>query len=148
MVRGGMLQRLSPHALEFGITEKFRRCAHARIVDPLPRDRAQLILQHLVDLATNFNRGAARNKYEIDAMAVHGGYMGSDNDLSELSIGVAGRRRAPAQRQLFGRATVPTEGTDQIRAMLEAPSGFIVVSFVQKLTDLPRPFSVFFKADP
>jgi hypothetical protein len=147
LVQGGLLQRLSPHAREFGITDKFRRCASARIVDPLPRQRAQMLLTHLADLAVNFNRTGTRNKYEIDSIAVHGQYLDGDDNLTELAIGVTGRRRPPAERPLIGRATVPTEGTAEIRAMLQAPSGFITVSFVQKLADLPRPFTVVFKAD-
>jgi hypothetical protein len=147
LVRGGMLQRLSPHASEFGITDKFRRCAHARIVDPLPRSRAHMLVAHIADLAVDFNRTGTRNKYEIDAIAVYGGYMNTGDDLTELSLAVTGRRRPPAERPLIGRATVPTEGTEQIRTMLERLSGFITVSFVQGFQDLPRPFSVVFKAD-
>ena len=147
MVDGGLLQRLSPHAQEFGITDKFRRCAQARIVDPLPRARAQLLLAHVADVAAQFNRTGVRNKYEIDAIAVFNGYMTGDDDLTELSIGVTGRRRPPAERPLIGRATVPTEGTEHIRALLEAPSPFIQANFVPRLAELPRPFSVVFKAD-
>jgi hypothetical protein len=62
-------------------------------------------------------------------------------------LGVPGRGRPPPARALFGRATVPTEGTDQIRVLLEAASSFVSVSFVRQLTELPRPFSVFFKAE-
>jgi len=147
MVEGGLLQRLSPNAQEFGITEKFRRCAQARIVDPLPRARAQMLLGHLAEIAAQFNRTGVRNKYEIDSIAVFNGYMAGDDDLTELSIGVTGRRRPPAERPLIGRATVPTEGTEQIRALLEAASPFIQASFVPRLAELPRPFSVVFKAD-
>jgi hypothetical protein len=147
MVQNGLLQRLSPHAAEFGITEKFRRCAQARIVDPLPRSRAQFLLGHVADLARKFNESEQRNKYEIDTIAVFGQYMSSEHELTELALGVTGRRRAPVERPLFGRATVATEGTDHIRALLEAPSGFITVSFIQKLPDLPKPFSIVFKAD-
>jgi hypothetical protein len=147
MIQGGLLQRLSPHAAEFGITDKFRRCAQARIVDPLPRERAQLLVTHLGDIARRFNESEHRNKYEIDVIAVYGQYMTSEDELTELALGVTGRRRAPVERPLFGRATVPSEGTEQIRQMLAAPSGFVTVSFVQKIADLPKPFSVVFKAD-
>ncbi|HEY1329189.1 MAG TPA: hypothetical protein VGI14_19790 [Casimicrobiaceae bacterium] len=147
LVQSGMLRRPAPHAREFHVTEKFWRCARARVVDPLPRDKAHMILTHLAEVAARFNRTESRNKYEIETLAVFGGYMSTDDHLSDLSIGVTGRRRPPQTRARFGRATVPTEGTDQIRAMLEAPSSFVVVSFVHKLTELPRPFSVFFKGD-
>jgi hypothetical protein len=147
MIQGGLLHRLSPHAAEFGITDKFRRCATARIVDPLPRARAALLLTHIADLARRFNETEQRNKYEVDTVAVFGAYMTNEDELTELALGVTGRRRPPPARALFGRATVPTEGTDHIRALLEAPSAFVDVSFVQKLADLPKPFCVVFKAD-
>jgi hypothetical protein len=147
MIQGGLLQRLSPHAAEFGITDKFRRCAQARIVDPLPRSRAQLLLTHIADVARKFNESEQRNKYEVDTIAVFGQYLGNETELTELALGVTGRRRPPPERALFGRATMPTEGTDQIRALLLAPSGFITVSFIQRLADLPKPFSIVFKAD-
>jgi len=85
MVEGGLLQRLSPNAQEFGITEKFRRCAQARIVDPLPRARAQMLLGHLAEIAEQFNRTGVRNKYEIDSIAVFNGYMAGDDDLTDAS---------------------------------------------------------------
>lgn len=147
MIQGGLLQRLSPHAAEFGITDKFRRCANARIVDPLPRTRAQLLLTHLADVARKFNESEQRNKFEIDTIAVFGQYMSNEHELTELALGVTGRRRPPPERALFGRATVATEGTAHIRALLEAPSGFITVSFVQKVADLPKPLGIVFKAD-
>jgi hypothetical protein len=147
MIQGGLLQRLSPHAAEFGITDKFRRCAQARIVDPLPRARAQLLLNHLGDIARKFNESEHRNKYEIDIIAVFGQYMSNEDELTELALGVTGRRRIPVERPLFGRATVPTEGTEQIRQILTAPSGFLTVTFIPRLADLPKPFSVIFKAD-
>jgi hypothetical protein len=147
LIHSGMLQRLGPHAREFQVTDKFWRCARARIVEPLPRDKAQMILAHLGELAARFNRVENRNKYEIESLAAFGAYMSTDDDLSDLPIGVTGRRRPPPARALFGRATVPTEGTDQIRVLLEAASSFVSVSFVRQLTELPRPFSVFFKAE-
>jgi hypothetical protein len=147
MIQGGLLQRLSPHAAEFGITDKFRRCAQARIVDPLPRSRGQLLLTHIADVARKFNESEQRNKYEIDTIAVFGQYVSNEHELTELALGVTGRRRPPPERAMFGRATVSTEGTEQIRAMLEAPSGFITVSFIQKVADLPKPFSILFRAD-
>lgn len=147
LVQSGLLQRLAPHAAEFRLTDKFRRCALARVVEPLPRAKAQLILNHLAELAARFNRSENRNKYEIDSLAVFGQYMSTDDDLADLSIAVTGRRRPAPERAVFGRATVPTQGTDQIRALLEAPSSFISVSFVHRLQEVPRPFSVVFKAE-
>ncbi len=97
-------------------------------------------------LATRFNRTAARNKYEIDAIATYGAYMSRQLDLADLKLGVTGRHRAPVARPLTGRATAQTEGTDEIRALFERQSGFVEVKFYKRMTDIPRPFSVVFRA--
>src|SRR5687767_12239975 len=65
MLRGGLLERLSPTGMEYGITNKFRVLARARVIQPLPRRDAQLLVAHIVDLAGRFNRTAVTNKYEI-----------------------------------------------------------------------------------
>ena len=145
MLQAGLLERLQPNAAEYGITDKFRQYAQARIVDPLPRSRAQLMLTHMADLAEHFNRKATRNKYEIEALAVYGCYMSREPELPELSIGVTGRRRASAARQVAGRATAPTGGRDQIRDLFEELSSFARIRFFHRLQDVPRPFTVFFK---
>jgi hypothetical protein len=147
MVQSGLLERLTPTGMEFAITDKFRGYAQARIIEPLPRERAQLLLGHVTDLATQFNRREARNKYEIETIAVYGGYMSLEPSIGELSIGITGRRRAPAERPVKGRATAQTEGTQQIRAMFQEVSGYLRISFFQQLSEIPRPFSVIFKAE-
>jgi hypothetical protein len=147
MVDSGLLQQPDPERLEYVITERFRHYAEARIVEPLPRSRAQLIVAHVGDLAKHFNRTASRNKYEIDSIAVFGDYMSRDPELSALLLGVTGRRRAPGARQAAGRATVPLQGHDHIRDMLEELSSFVLVKFFPRLQDVPRPFSVVFKDD-
>ena len=95
MVRNGLLERLSPSGMEYGITDKFRVLAKARVIQPLPRRDAQMLVSHIVDTAGRFNRTAVTNKYEIAAIAVFGSYMSLDEDLPDVSIGVTGRRRPP-----------------------------------------------------
>ena len=98
-------------------------------------------------LAARFNRTAVRNRYEIEELAVYGSYMSRSNDLTDLLVGITGRRRAPGQRNFIGRATAQTEGTERIRELFERQSTFIGVAFFKRLTDVPRPFSVIFRAD-
>ena len=93
MVRHGLLQRLGERSSEYGVTDKFRRYADARIVEPLPRSRAKMLLNHIADLAWHFNRTAIGNKYEIDALAVFGPYMSLEPELAEVTVA---RHRAPA----------------------------------------------------
>ncbi len=69
-MQSGVLERLSPSGAEYGITTRFREIARARIIDPLPRQEAQMIVTHCTELARRFNRTATRNKYEIEVIAV------------------------------------------------------------------------------
>ncbi len=147
MVRKGLLQPVAPHGSEYGITDKFRQYALARIVEPLPRTRAKMLLDHIAELAAHFNRTATRNKYEIEAIAVYGAYMSRDTELSDLSLGVTGRRRMPGGRPAGGRAVKPVEGSEEIRELFEAQSTFVDVSFFHHLQDVPRPFAVVFRVD-
>ena len=149
MVESGVLMKLPPSiGAAYGITPRFREIARARIIEPLEREQAQLLLAQCTQLAGKFNRTAYRNKYEIEAVAVHGHYMTRNKAIAQLEIGITGRHRRPDhQKNLIGRATTPTEGTQDIRALFEKQSGFIEVCFFKKLSAVPRPFSVIFKAD-
>lgn len=147
MVREGLLEQLTPTGMDYAITDKFREYARARIIQPLPRADAQLLVAHCAELAERFNRTATNNKYEIEALAVYGGYMSLEPNLSELSIGVTGRRRSLPARPAAGRATAHVEGSDQIRKLFCDQSSFVRVAFFHHLTDVPRPFSVIYKSE-
>ena len=147
MVQSGILTSLTPTGAHFGITTRFREIARARIIEPLEREQAQMLLTHCAELAGQFNRTALRNKYEIEAIAVFGSYMSRNQGMAELELGITGRHRRPGQKNLIGRATTPTEGTERIRALFEKQSGFIEVHFFKRLSDVPRPFSVIYKSD-
>ena len=148
MVQTGVLLKLSPTGAHFGITTRFREIARARIIEPLERSQAQMLLTHCAEVADKFNRTTARNKYEIESIAVYGSYMSRHQGLAAIELAITGRKRAPGQRNFIGRATAQTEGTDQIRALFERLSGFIEVQFFKRATDIPRPFSVIFRSDP
>jgi len=147
MVQGGVLTKLAPSGSTYAITPRFREIARARIIEPLERSRAQLLLGHCAELAQHFNRTAIRNKYEIEAIAAFGSYMTRSRAIAVLELGITGRHRAPGQKNFIGRATTPTEGTERIRALFEKQSGFLEVHFFKRLADVPRPFSVVFKAE-
>lgn len=146
MVRQGLLERLSDRGAEYGVTDKFRLYADARIIEPLPRSRAKMLLNHVADLAWHFNRTAVENKYEIDALAVFGPFMSLEPELAELTVAVTGRRRPPAERPAAGRATKALQGHEQIRDLVEGQSSYLRAMFFKSLDDVPRPFSVIFKS--
>ena len=145
LVKSGLLERRALNSDEYAITDKFRKYAGARIVDPLPRSRAQLLVTHMIDLAAHFNRTAARNKYEIEVLAIYGSFMSREPELSDVMVGVTGRRRVMGTRPMAGRATVPTAGHEQIRTLFEDLSSFVHVRFYKRPNDIPRPFSVIFR---
>ena len=145
LVEAGLLERPQPEVAEFGLTDKFRQYAQARIVNPLPRTRAQLMVTHMADLAEHFNRKATRNKYEIEALAVYGSYMSRGPELADLLIGVTGRRRSSVARPIAGRSKTPAGGRQQIRDLFEDLSSFVQVGFFYRLQDVPRPFTVIYK---
>jgi DNA-binding IclR family transcriptional regulator len=145
MLRRGLLERRGERGLEFSVTEKFRSYADANIIEPLPRSRAKILLNHIADLAWHFNRTAIRNKYEIDTLAVIGAYMNLEPELAEVTIAITGRRRAPAERPAAGRATQALQGHEQIRELVEGQSSYLRVQFFQGIDDIPRPFSVIFQ---
>ncbi len=145
MVQSGLLQRVNLSGGEYLVTDTFRQYAEARIVEPLPRARAQLLLAQIGGVAKQFNRTASSNKYEIAAVAVFGSYMSLDPDVKEISLGVTGRLRAQRERPADGVEAKPAEGHEQIRKLFQAQSGFVRVSFFKDLPDVPRPFSVIFK---
>jgi len=146
MVKEGLLERLTPTGMDYAITDRFREYAKARLVQPLPRAEAQLLVSHFAELAEQFNLTASNNKYEIEAVAVFGDYMSLETNLTELSVGVTGRRRSLPPRPTAGRAMGPVQGTDQIRRLFMDQSGFVRVSFFHRVHDIPRPFSVIYKS--
>jgi hypothetical protein len=147
MVEEGFLQRQPTQRDAYNLTDRFRAVARARIIEPLPRAQAQELVARFKQMAAHFNRTAARNRYEIEALAVFGSYMSTQDDLPELAIGVAGRRRSPEERPRFGRATTQSDGTAQLRALFESQSSYVQVTLLRRVHDAPRPFSVIFKAD-
>lgn len=147
MVREGLLERLTPSGMDYAITDRFRGLANARVIQPLARKDAQMLVTHLADVAAGFNRTSSANRYEIAALAVHGSYMSLDESLPDVAIGITGRRRPPPARPASGRATLPTEGTAEIRELFERQSSYLAVGFYRELAEVPRPFSVVFRDD-
>ena len=147
LVEGGLLRETHTHPGDYRLTTRFLQVAGARVVEPLPRERAQLLLARACELARRINAERNRNPYEIDAVAVFGGYMSRDRKLAELSLGVVLRRRPAERLARWGRIAERAKGRKEIRGTLEKPSTFLQVRFVKRPADLPRPFSVVYQAD-
>lgn len=132
---------------QYRATGQLEQIASAEIVEPLPRRRAEMIVDTAHDLALSFNRTAVDNRHEIAEIAVHGEFMSREPQVAKLALAVTARRRAPAQGGLLRRAPAQTQGHQVIRTMLENLSPHVQIEFFRRLADVPRPFSVIFKAD-
>lgn len=145
MVRDGLLERLSPHAIEFEVTDRLRAYAEAPLVDPLSRLDVDVVLSHAVQLVRQFNRTAADNRYQVETLVVFGPYMNADAVLADVMVGIVLRRRPVQPKPLLGRAQQQVEGHERIRRMVTR-ADYVKVTFFRELADVPRPFKVLFRA--
>jgi hypothetical protein len=147
-VAEGLLEPPNARSAGYGLTREFFELAAARVVEPLPRSRAKLLLTEGCTLAERINDEAIHNPLVIDAFAVYGDYMSRAHRLEELSIGLVVALRAPSRRTRFGRMQSKTEGADAIRAAFRQLSSFVRVRLVTDVRTVPRPFSLVFEAKP
>ena len=144
-VAEGLLDPPNGMQADYGLNERFLELAFARVVEPLPRDRAKQILGKACELAAHINAEWTRNPLEIETVAPYGSYMTRDRQLSDLSLGVVVRSRLPSRRARWGRLVTKSEGAHEIRSALRELSSFIHVRLVSNRARLPRPFSVAFQ---
>jgi len=144
LVTAGLLQPVTERNDDYRLTERFFEFAAARVVEPLQRPRAKLLLAAACKLAERINQEWAHNPLEIEAFAVYGAYMSRDHQIDELSLGIVVRARASAARARFRRVLPKADGADQIRAAFRELSSFVTVRLVTDRRALPRPFSMVF----
>ena len=146
LVAKGLLDPPDELQPDYGLTERFLEFAAARVVEPLPRERARQLLVDACALAARVNDEWTHNPLEIEAVVPFGGYMSRDTKLAELSIGIVVRPRM-ARRARWGRMKTKSDGAREIRAEFRELSSFIHVRMVNETRLLPRPFTVAFHAD-
>ena len=147
LVAEGLLDPPDDLQPDYGLTERFLEFASARVVEPLPRERAKQLLAQACALAARVNAEWTHNPLEIEAIAPFGGYMSRDAELADLSLGVVVRPRAAEQRARWGRMKTKSEGAHEIRVEFRRLSSFVRVRMVNETQLLPRPFAVAFHAD-
>ena len=146
-VAEGLLDPPRELQVDYGITERFLEFASARVVEPLPRERAKQLLANACELAARVNGDWTRNPLEIEAIAPFGCYMSRDKRLAELPLGIVVRTRPAAGRARWGRIQTKNDGAHEIRAEFRELSSFIHVRMVKDTRRLPRPFAFAFHAD-
>lgn len=144
LVADGLLEAAEAAEDEYRITGRFLEYATARVVDPLPRERARNLVYRASELAQRINDDWTRNPLEIEMVAPFGSYMSRDRELAELPLGIVVAVRAPERRARWGRILERRDGAREIRNAFRALSSFIQVKMVSDVTRLPRPFSVVF----
>ncbi len=147
LVEEGLLRPSSSTGGDYRLTRRFTELASARIVDPLPRARARLLVAQACEHAARVNAEWSRNPLEIEMLAPFGSYMSRERELAELSLGIVVRAR-PASRRARWRMATKAEGANQIRAAFRELSSFVRVRMVNDARLLPRPFAVAFQAEP
>jgi hypothetical protein len=147
LVAEGLLEAPDELQADYALTERFLEFAAARVVEPLPRERAKQLLLQACALAAQVNAEWTNNPLEVEAIAPFGSYMTRDTRLAELSIGIVVRQRTAQRRARWGRMRTKSEGGREIRVAFRELSSFIHVRMVNEAQLLPRPFAVVFHAD-
>ncbi len=144
MIVDGLFERPDAHQPDFALTERFLEYATARVVEPLPRDRARQLLGKACALATQINAEWKSNPLEISALAPFGSYISPEKLLAELPLGIAVRPRSSTRKARWTRMVSRRDGARQIRAAVRELSSFFHIRMVSDPQLLPRPFAVVF----
>jgi hypothetical protein len=145
-VAEGLLRPRSDRQGDYFLTERFVEVASARVVEPLPRAKAKLLVARATDLAAELNADAPTNPLEIEAVATYGSYMSLDDEMGDLDFAVIVHMRPRPRRLLTLRRMAPkAEGAEQIRTAFRALSSFVNVQLLTELRLVPRPFAVIYQ---
>lgn len=144
-VAEGLLRPRAERDGDFFLTERFIEIAAARIVEPIPHARARFLLDEAAKLAARINEEWRRNPYEIEAVAAFGSYMGLDDEIPEVDVGVVLRPRAPARRSRWKRMAEKHVGAHEIRHAFREVSPAFHVQLLRDMRQLPRPYALMFR---
>ena len=144
MVADGLFQHPDERQGDFALTERFLEFATARVVEPLPRERARQLLGKVCLLATQINAEWKSNPLEIVALAPFGSYLSPEKLLAELPLGIVVRPRSRSRKARWARTVSRRDGARQIRAAVRELSTFFHIRMVSDPKLLPQPFAVVF----
>ena len=115
-VAEGLLQPRAERQGDYFLTERFVEVASARVVEPLPRDRAKLLVARAAELATRINAecdGTTRSRSRRSRS--FGSYMSLDDELGDLELAVVVRAR-DAVRRIRAATRWPARPTGRARS--------------------------------
>ena len=144
LVAAGLLQ--AAPARRYRPTVLFREYAVAKVIAPLSRARARLLLERTREVAGEINARWSRNPYRVKIVAVSGSYMSRRRHLPELSLWVVVQRRPFVKVRKWKPVLGKTDALRQILREIGALSSFITVRIVADRDAVARPFSVVFQS--
>ncbi len=142
----GLLARAAEASSDFLVTPKLVEFATARVVEPLPRAKAKLIVARSSELAERVNRDWARNPLEIVMVVPYGSYLAREQRMDELPLALVVRARPESRRARWNRMS-KSEGARGMREVFGELSSFVRVRLVTGLDAVPRPFTVAWQSD-
>jgi hypothetical protein len=146
LVAEGLLRPYTDAPGTYRVAPRLVDIAAAKVIDPLPRERARELVVDACALARRINAEWSRVPLEIEALATYGSYMSRDAQLADLSFGVVVRAR-PATRRAHWRTVTKADGASGIRGAFRALDPFVRARLVTELVSLPRPFAVVYKIE-
>lgn len=147
MVADGLLRPRASVPSEYRISGRFVEYANARVVEPLPRQRARALVARACSLAREINEGWSRNPVEVAALAPFGIYLTREPHLDELPLGVVLRMRPVSRRARF-RLMPKADGVREVRGAFVALSSFARIHLATGVGQLPRPCVIVFHGEP
>lgn len=144
LVAAGLLQ--AGAAGRYRPTALFRDYAAARVIAPLSRARARLLLERAREVAGEINARWSRNPYRVKIVAVSGSYMSRRRHMPELSLWVVVQRRPFVRARKWKPVLGKADALRQIVREICALSSFITVRVVADRDAVARPFSVVFQS--
>ena len=145
MVAEGLLAPRAEASGEYQLTDRFREYASARVVEPLSRSRARVIVANARELADRINEEWTRNPLEVAALAPFGAYLSQEPALEALPLGIVVRIR-PVTRRARWRMLTKADGAHEIRGAFKALSSFVSAQMCTDVSELPPPFAVVYQA--
>ena len=146
MCATGLLARPGGPTSDFLVTPKLIEFATARVVEPLSRAKAKLLVARACELAERVNREWARNPLEIAMVVPFGTYLAREQRMDDLPLALVVRARPESRRSRWTRMS-KSEGAHALREVFGELSSFVRVRLCTAVEDVPRPFTVAWQAD-
>ena len=142
----GLLARPEGPTSDFLVTPRLVEYAAARVVEPLSRVKAKLLVSRACELAERVNREWGRNPLEIAMIVPYGSYLAREQRMDELPLALVVRSRPESRRARWNRMS-KVEGAEGLRETFGDLSSFVRVRLVTAVEAVPRPFTVAWQSD-